>query len=230
VSDNHPGPEPDAPDAWALHQGYRVIAGVDEAGRGAMAGPLVAAAVVFEADADLRLALVNDSKLLTPEQRDAAYDELRAHAAAWSIGVVEADMIDRLNVLGATHLAMRRALQGLAVEPEFVLIDGLAPRGIEHPHRAFVGGDRRSPRIGAASVVAKVTRDRAMERLDLLHRGYGLARHKGYCTPEHCRALLDLGPSPIHRRRFWRVAEMRRQQLPFDQEDLQRLREMGDDG
>lgn len=220
----HEGGEPDA---WAFGQGYRLVAGVDEAGRGAMAGPLVAAAVVLERGVTLEL--VNDSKLLTPQEREEAYAEVLTRALAWSIGVVEPDMIDRLNVLGATHHAMRQALRGLGAQPEFVLFDGLEPRGIDHPHRAFVGGDALSARIGAASIVAKVTRDRAMQRLGALYQGYGLARHKGYVTAEHCRALLRLGPSPIHRRRFFRVADLRREHLPFDEEELRRLQRMGDE-
>ncbi|MGC9318559.1 MAG: ribonuclease HII, partial [Armatimonadota bacterium] len=157
--EQHPQYDFGEPDEWALGQGYRLVAGVDEVGRGAMAGPLVAAAVVLPPDVELRL--VNDSKLLTPAQRNVAYQEIRDHAVSWSIGMVEPDMIDRLNVQGATWLAMRRALAGLTVRPEFVLFDGLEPRGIDCEHRAFIGGDACSPRIGAASIMAKVTRDRA---------------------------------------------------------------------
>ncbi|MEA3402215.1 MAG: ribonuclease HII [Armatimonadota bacterium] len=221
----HPRYEFGQPDQWALDQGYRLVAGVDETGRGAMAGPLVAAAVVVPEGVELRL--VNDSKLLTPQQRNAASEEIRNRAAAWSIGMVEPAMIDRLNVQGATWLAMRRALAGLTVQPDFVLFDGLEPRGMDCEHKAFVGGDACSPRIGAASIMAKVTRDRAMERLDLVYRGYALASNKGYITPEHCRALLELGPSAIHRRRFWRVAQQRREHLPFDDEELRRLGVIG---
>lgn len=213
------------PDAWALARGHRVVAGVDEVGRGAMAGPLVAAAVILEPDVELTL--VNDSKLLTPEQRDQAYEEIRERATAWAIGLVEADMVDRLNVWGATCLAMRRALEGLAVEPEFTLIDGLEPRGITHEHRAFVGGDACSPRMGAASILAKVARDRAMERMELTYPGYALASNKGYATPQHKEAVRRLGPSPIHRRRYWFVTDLRSDHLPFDPEDLARISHYG---
>lgn len=213
------------PDEWALGRGHRLVAGVDEVGRGAMAGPLVAAAVVLEPGVELEL--VNDSKLLTHEQRDAAYEEIRERALAWAVGVVEADVIDRINVWGATCLAMRRALEGLSVQPEFTLIDGLPPRGIVHPHRAFVGGDACSARMGAASILAKVTRDRAMERLSLTYRGYGLESNRGYATPQHKEAVRRLGPSPIHRRRYWFVTDLRSDHLPFDAEDLARISHYG---
>ncbi len=212
-----------APDAWALGQGYRLLAGVDEAGRGAMAGPVVAAAVIVEDGVPLEL--VTDSKQLTPERRELAFGEVRARALCWSVGVVDADIIDRINILRASHLAMRRALEGLRLRPDFVLIDGLPPAGIAHPHRAVIGGDALSPRIGAASIVAKVTRDRIMERMHALYPGYGLAQHKGYCTPEHQRIIERLGPSPIHRRSFEPVERVRGGRLPFDDDELQRLEE-----
>ena len=213
------------PDEWARAQGHYLVAGVDEVGRGAMAGPLVAAAVILEAEVELET--VDDSKLLSPQQRERAYEEIRERAIAWTIGLVEADMVDRLNVWGATCLAMRRALEGLHVQPDFALVDGLAPRGIRHAHQAFVGGDACSPLMGAASILAKVTRDRAMERLDLTHRGYGFADNKGYATPLHKQAVRRLGPSPIHRRRYWFVTDLRGDHLPFDPEDLQRISQYG---
>ncbi len=216
------------PDEWALEQGHRLVAGVDEVGRGAMAGPLVAAAVIREPGTEP--AVCDDSKLLTPEQRDGAYEEIRGLATSWAVGVVEPDMVDRLNVWGATCLAMRRALECLDVQPDFALIDGLEPRGIDHPHQAFVSGDACSPRMGAASILAKVTRDRAMERLALTYRGYALASNKGYATPEHKRAVRCLGPSPIHRRRYWFVTDLRSDHLPFDPEDLRRISHYGSDG
>ncbi|MGD9495627.1 MAG: ribonuclease HII [Armatimonadota bacterium] len=212
-----------APDAWALRAGYRLVAGVDEAGIGAMAGPVVAAAVLLAEDD--ALLLVGDSKALTPEQREAAYREILDHALSWSAAVVEPDLVDRINVWHAAHLAMRRALAGLDVTPEFALIDGLPPRGIRLPHRAIVDGDALSPRIGAASIVAKVTRDRIMQRMDLLYRGYGLAQNKGYCTPAHRRAVKRLGPSVIHRRSYVPVDQARGLRLPFDPQELARLAE-----
>ncbi|NLO07499.1 MAG: ribonuclease HII [candidate division WS1 bacterium] len=219
--------EQDEPDRWALYEGYQLIAGVDEVGRGAMAGPLVAAAVILTPD--VQLTLVNDSKLLTPEARDEAYEEIRGRALAWATGVVEADMVDRLNVWGATCLAMRRALDALSVTPEFVLVDGLEPRGMTLPHMAFVGGDACSQRMGAASIMAKVTRDRAMERLSTLYPGYALHSNKGYATPEHKAAVRRLGPCALHRRRYWFITDMRSDHLPFDAEELRRVSHYGGD-
>jgi ribonuclease HII len=125
---------------------------------------------------------------------------------------------------------MRRALESLSVEPQMTLIDGLEPPGIVHPHRCFVDGDACSPRMGAASIMAKVTRDRAMERLALVHRGYALHSNKGYATPEHKRAVRRLGPTPIHRRRYWVVTDTRSNHLPFDVGELERITQYGDQG
>lgn len=216
-----------APDRWALAQGHRLIAGVDEAGIGAMAGPVVAAAVIIEAGTELKL--VDDSKSLSPAQREAAYLEVRECALCWSVGVVHADIIDRINIQRAAHLAMRQALEGLRVSPEFALIDGLPPRGVPFAHLAVVDGDALSPRVGAASIIAKVTRDRIMERLDLLYPGYGLAEHKGYGTPRHRRAVNRLGPSPVHRRSFQPVRAACLTTLPFDADELRQLGEGGDE-
>lgn len=220
TADRHPRHAFGEPDEWAFARGHRLVAGVDEVGRGAMAGPLVAAAVILGPDTVLEL--VDDSKMLSAVAREEASDEVLGKATAWAVGVVEPEMVDRLNVWGATCLAMRRALEGLALRPDFVLIDGLEPHGIEHPHRCFVGGDGCSPRIGAASIVAKVMRDRMMERLALIYRGYALDSNRGYPTPAHKSAVRRLGPSPIHRRRFRFVNEMRSNQL-FGPEEIQRL-------
>jgi ribonuclease HII len=200
-------------DAWAYAQGYRRVAGVDEAGRGAMAGPVVAAAVILGPEA--ALTLVGDSKQLSGPQRQAAYEEICETALAWAVGVVGAELVDRLNVLRAAHLAMRRAIAGLTPQPDFVLVDGTEPRGLSWPHRAVVHGDALSRPIGAASIIAKVTRDRIMQRLDLLYPGYRLAGHKGYCTRLHQEALRRLGPSPVHRRSFAPVAERCTPRLPL---------------
>lgn len=200
-------------DEWAHAQGYRRVAGVDEAGRGAMAGPVVAAAVILDAGAGATL--VGDSKQLSGPQRQAAYEEIRETALAWAVGVIDAELVDRLNVLRAAHLAMKRALATLSPQPDFVLVDGNDPRGMSWPHRAVVHGDALSRPIGAASIVAKVTRDRIMARLDLLYPGYGLAGHKGYCTRLHQETLRRLGPSPVHRRSFAPVAERCTPQLPL---------------
>jgi ribonuclease HII len=201
-------------DRWASECGHALVAGVDEAGRGAMAGPLVAAAVILPAGCELEA--VDDSKRLTPLQRERAYDEITDAAIAWAVGVVEPEMIDRLNVLGTTHLAMRQALESLDPPAEFALIDGYEPSGIALPHRAVIGGDGLSLSIAAASVVAKVVRDRIMARLDCVWPGYDLARHKGYCTEAHRDALERLGPSLIHRKRFALVARHYDEHLPLD--------------
>ena len=181
--------------------GYLRVAGIDEAGRGPLAGPVVAAAVVLRRP--LRLAGIDDSKRLTPEAREdlRAGIEARAEAIAWAR--IEHDEIDRINILQASFAAMLVALESLSEPPDFVLIDGpLAPKGLRCPHRAIVDGDALCASVAAASIVAKVERDRIMCAYDALYPGYGFARHKGYSTPEHLEALERLGPCPIHRRTF----------------------------
>lgn len=181
--------------------GFALIAGVDEAGRGPLAGPVVAAAVVLRRP--LRLPAIDDSKKLAPAARAELHEAiaLRAEAVAWAR--VEPEEIDRINILRASHAAMRSALDRLPASPEFVLIDGhLAPPGLPWPHRAVVRGDGLCAAIAAASIIAKVERDRIMEAYDVQYPGYGFAQHKGYPTPEHFAALERLGPSPIHRLTF----------------------------
>jgi len=189
-------------------QGVGLIAGVDEAGRGPLAGPVVAAAVILPA-AWIRHGLpaplrgLNDSKQLTPAQREHFHAELtRQPEVCWSVAAVEAAEIDVVNILQATHRAMSRALRGLVPAPAHVLMDGLPVPGLDWPQTALVKGDTLSYSIAAASVLAKVTRDRRMLDYDRIHPGYGFARHKGYPTPEHLEALGRLGPCPIHRRSF----------------------------
>jgi len=198
--------------AWSA--GCARVAGVDEAGRGPLAGPVVAAAVIFDpaflvAQERGELAGLTDSKKLSPAKRDHFF-ALLANRAELSIGVgrAEVEEIDRLNILRATHLAMARALRALPGLPDHALVDGLPVPGLPCPSTAVVGGDGLSLSIAAASVVAKVTRDRLMQELDGLHPGYGLARHKGYGTPEHLEALRRLGPSPCHRRSFAPVSQL----------------------
>jgi ribonuclease HII len=184
-----------------------VVAGVDEAGRGPLAGPVVAAAVVLPSLREIEG--LADSKALSPSRR-AALDELvRAHARAWAIGIASPEEVDHLNILQATFLAMRRAVRSLPRLPELCLVDGNLP--IPHlglPQRTMVNGDASEPCISAASVLAKVWRDRLMEQQDRLYPGYGFAGHKGYCCPAHLDALARLGPSPIHRRSFRPVREL----------------------
>jgi ribonuclease HII len=177
-----------------------VVAGVDEAGVGPMAGPVVAAAVIFAPETFIKG--VHDSKQLLPERREELYDRITARAIAWCIGVAEPLEIDRLNIYWATREASLRAIAGLGRAPGHVLVDGRGIARLEHPQTPIVGGDRKSFCIAAASILAKVTRDRMMCEYDARFPGYGFAQHKGYCTPEHFAALRALGPSPIHRRSF----------------------------
>lgn len=184
----------------ALGEGLSVVAGVDEVGRGALCGPVVACAVVlgggFDADG------LDDSKRLTRRQREVLAERVRDGAEAWALGSADPSEIDRLNILRATHLAMRRALDGLAVRPDVVLVDGREAAGLGLPQRAIVKGDALSFSIAAASIVAKVARDAAMREWDERCPGYGLARNMGYASEGHRDALRRLGPSRIHRRSF----------------------------
>lgn len=189
-------------------QGLRVVAGVDEAGRGPLAGPVVAAAVVLpaawnEGGLPAELRGLNDSKQLTETQRETFFARLTACSEIQhGIACVEPAEIDRVNILRATHQAMVMALAGLASLPEHVLVDGLPVAVLRWPQTALVKGDSRSYSIAAASVLAKVTRDRRMLEYDRTYPAYGFARHKGYPTPEHLAALRRHGPCPIHRHSF----------------------------
>ena len=196
--------------AW--RQGVVRVAGVDEAGRGPLAGPVVAAAVVLAPDA--RIAGLDDSKRLPAEERERLYQVIRARAAAVGVGACDAPTIDRINVLEATRRAMLEALDALGAPPELVLTDFVALAGLPCPQRNLVHGDRRSASVAAASIVAKVTRDRLMAEADREYPAYGFARHKGYATEEHRLALLRHGPCPLHRRGFagvWQTLP-----LPFE--------------
>lgn len=184
--------------------GIQAVAGVDEAGVGPMAGPVVAAAVIFAPE--LFIKGVHDSKQLTHEQREALYPTIMERALAVGVGSAAVDEIDRLNIYWATMLASKRAISALAHTPGHVLVDGRKIPGLMLPQTRIVGGDRKSFCIAAASIIAKVTRDRMMVEFDRLYPGYRLAEHKGYCTPEHLRIVEQLGPSPIHRRSFSPVA------------------------
>ena len=186
-------------------QGVTRIAGVDEAGRGPLAGPVVAAAVVLPADPDLPG--LDDSKRLTPARREALFDRIRSQAEAWGVGVSDSAEIDRMNILRATLKAMRGAISALSTPPGRVLVDGNQLPGSGLPEMAFVDGDARCLSIAAASVIAKVTRDRMMAEYDRRYPGYGFAAHKGYGCAQHLHALRELGPCPIHRRSFAPVAE-----------------------
>jgi ribonuclease HII len=173
---------------------------VDEAGRGPLAGPVVAAAVILPDDFDLPG--VNDSKALPPRVREALYDRIGLTAITIGVGVVAPEVIDEVNILQATHRAMREAIAQCRPQPELLLVDGRALPQALCPQEAVVGGDATCACVAAASIVAKVTRDRLMVELDRRYPGYGFARHKGYPTPEHLARLAELGPCPEHRRSF----------------------------
>ncbi|MFZ5506761.1 MAG: ribonuclease HII [Pseudomonadota bacterium] len=182
------------------------IAGVDEAGRGPLCGPVYAAAVIL--DPARPIDGLNDSKKLSEKKREALAPLIRERALAWAVGIATVEEIDRLNILHATMLAMRRAVEGLAMPPDQVLIDGnRVPPGLTVPARAIVGGDASEAAISAASILAKTGRDQEMMALAALYPHYGIAKHKGYPTAEHLAALRLHGPSPIHRRSFAPVAQ-----------------------
>jgi ribonuclease HII len=187
-------------------RGLHFIAGVDEAGRGPLAGPVVAAAVILPVD--FTHGVLNDSKQLSEEQRETLYVEITTHVSIrWAVASVEVREIDRINILRATHQAMRRAVAQLVPPPCHALIDGLPVRPFPVKHTALVKGDAISFSIAAASIIAKVTRDRLMVELDTRFPPYGFARHKGYGTPQHLAALKLHGPCPHHRRTFLPVRQ-----------------------
>lgn len=187
-------------------QGIFLVAGVDEAGRGPLAGPVVAAAVVFLEHA--APAGLDDSKKLTARKREILYEELTSRAnIRWAVSVQEPDVVDRINILQATHQAMRAALTALNPAAAHALIDGLPVRNFPTAQTALVGGDAISFSIAAASVIAKVTRDRLMCEADAMFPQYGFRKHKGYGTAEHLAALRKHGPCPLHRRSFAPVAQ-----------------------
>lgn len=181
-----------------------LMAGVDEAGRGPLAGPVVAAAVILDERQPIHG--LADSKKLSPARRDALFDEIRAKALCCSVALATVDEIDRLNILQATLLAMQRAVEGLRLKPAKVLVDGNRLPPLDVLAEAIVKGDDKVPAISAASILAKVTRDRMLHELEQQYPGYGFARHKGYGTAEHLAALARLGATPQHRRSFAPVA------------------------
>lgn len=182
--------------------GYSVICGVDEAGRGPLCGPVVAAACILPEG--VVPDGLNDSKKLTPKRREALFDEICRVAVSFCIAEASVEEIDALNILEADLLAMRRAIAGLSVPADIALIDGNVARDFPIPAKAIVHGDALSPSIAAASVLAKVTRDRQCIELDRQYPQYGIAKHKGYGTRAHMDALRQYGPSPIHRKKFIR--------------------------
>ena len=189
-------------------QGYRLIAGVDEVGRGPLAGPVVAAAVILPYDGKPSwIRLVRDSKQLTPSQRESIFDRVLESGIPFGVGSVSHEVIDERGIAPATRLAMRRAIEKLSTRPDYLLIDFMRLPGIRIPQKSVVDGDSLCLSIAAASIVAKVTRDRLMVEMDSQFPGYGLAQHKGYGTPEHLEALQRLGPCPIHRKTFTPVRD-----------------------
>ena len=194
-------------DLWQLENelydgGISTLCGVDEAGRGPLAGPVCAAAVMLPRG--LVIEGLNDSKKLTERRREQLYDEIKEKALHWAVAFAGVEEIETLNILGATYVAMNRAIAGLDVVPELALIDGNRAKGVEYDTRCVVGGDGKCADIAAASIMAKVTRDRLMCELDAQYPGYGFAKHKGYGTKEHYAAIRELGPCPAHRLSFLR--------------------------
>jgi ribonuclease HII len=183
--------------------GYELIAGIDEVGRGALAGPVVAGAVILPLLADLPwFELVRDSKELNSRKRESLFEVIEKEAVAVGIGIVSAQVIDSVNILKATKLAMMQAVERLPKKPNFLLIDRLVLSQCPIPQMGITRGDKTCLSIACASIIAKVTRDHMMEELDQVYPGYGFARHKGYGTTRHISCLRELGPSPVHRLYF----------------------------
>jgi ribonuclease HII len=189
--------------AWQL--GYRLVAGIDEAGRGPLAGPVVAAAVILPSP--FPVAGIDDSKKLSARRRSELFDGILAHAVGVGVGRVEPALIDRINILRASLLAMEKAVADLLVQPDYLLIDGTFTIETPLPQRALPKGDARSLSIAAASIVAKVTRDRIMDTYHEAYPQFGFSRHKGYPTRAHREAIREFGCCPIHRRSFKGVTE-----------------------
>ena len=184
-----------------LHNaGYEFVAGVDEAGRGPLAGPVYAAAVILPRN--IRLDGINDSKKLSPKKREELFSEITEKAIAYAVFSVDEKKIDEINILNATYMAMNGAIAALSQKPDYVIIDGNRIEGISLPHETIVKGDAKSISIAAASVLAKVARDRYITEMAELYPEYGFEKHKGYGTKEHTDAILKYGVSPIHRRTF----------------------------
>ncbi len=183
-------------------QGYTLICGVDEVGRGPLAGPVMAGAVILPPDTELVIPGVDDSKKVSPKKRAELYGIIQEKAIAWAVGAADVETIDRINILQATMLAMRRAIEQLDPQPDALLVDALTLHDISIPQQSIVHGDARSVSIAAASILAKVTRDTLMEELDELYPQYGFRDNKGYGTAAHIAAIREYGPCPIHRKSF----------------------------
>lgn len=192
-------------EAELYEQGYLHVCGVDEAGRGPLCGPVVAAACILPCG--LMIPGLNDSKKLSEKKRDALFEEIKNNAISYSIACATVEEIDQFNILEATLLAMRRAIDGLNIKADYALIDGNVARDFQIDAKAVISGDATSPSIAAASILAKVTRDRMCLELDTAYPQYGIAKHKGYGTKAHMQALREYGPSPIHRKQFIRFLD-----------------------
>ncbi|TCT16983.1 RNase HII [Natranaerovirga pectinivora] len=184
------------------YEQYNYICGIDEVGRGPLAGPVVSGAVVLKKD--VNILYLNDSKKLSEKKREELYDEIIDKAECYSVGVASVSTIDEINILQSTYESMRNAISGLDVTPEVLLVDAVTIPGVEMPQEGIVKGDAKSVSIAAASIIAKVTRDRMMEEYDKIYPEYGFKRNKGYGTEEHVKALKEFGPCPIHRISFIR--------------------------
>ncbi|HNX91907.1 MAG TPA: ribonuclease HII [Syntrophomonas sp.] len=192
----------------AYSEGFQIIAGTDEVGRGPLAGPVAAAAVILPRD--FYLEGVNDSKALSDKKRRELVDQIKQGAVSWAVALLSPQFIDRENILNASREAMRLAVQALRPTPDFLLVDAIKIPDLQIKQLPIIKGDSLSVSIACASIIAKVERDEAMQSYDLLYPQYGLGRHKGYATREHLLALQEFGPSPIHRRSFEPIKSMLR--------------------
>ena len=188
-----------------IDKGYTYVCGVDEAGRGPLCGPVVAAACILPTG--LYIEGLNDSKKLTAKKREALFEKIIENALSYCIAEASVEEIDELNILEADMLAMRRAVEGLSIKADYALIDGNISHDFPVPTMTVIHGDATSPSIAAASILAKVTRDRMCEDMDRQYPMYGIAKHKGYGTKQHMDALREFGPSPIHRKKFIRFLD-----------------------
>ena len=181
-------------------QGYKLVAGIDEVGRGPLAGPVVAAVVILEEG--VVIPGVNDSKKLSEAKREFLYDEIKSKALAVGVGMAEVELIDEINILNATYVAMKKALEALPIKPDFILLDAVTLKDVNIPQQGIVKGDALSHSIAAASIIAKVERDRLISSYDNLYPEYKFSKHKGYGTKEHMDCIRRLGLLPVHRRSF----------------------------
>ena len=188
-----------------IDSGFKYVCGIDEAGRGPLCGPVVAAACILPVYIDIPK--LNDSKKLSPKVRMELFEQIKEKAIAYSIGYGDVEEIDRINILEATLLAMRRAVEGLEIKPDYLLVDGNIFRDFDVPGESVIKGDAVSSSIAAASILAKVTRDLLCDELDALYPEYGIKNHKGYGTKVHIEALKKYGPAPIHRKQFIRFLD-----------------------